>query len=404
MSRGLAKQGEAWSERTPATRLAAGLLLVLSVIAASYLASVTVLRGSLPLLGVLYAFTLGAVVAAAFLGATRGGLLAAVPASAYALWHYYQLEGIFPEPRDRLVLGFGVVFITFGMAAVTGRLRRREEERAQALLDTERAHALTLEEKARELEAANEALTHANATLEAFTYVVSHDLKEPVRALVEHHRALLHDHGEGLEPEARDLVERSRDAGERLMRMLEGLLDYSRASQIQPHELVALRVEDVLASDECAARYGNVFRERNARLDVAPGPAVHASLTGLCQVLGNLVLNALKHNPRPAPVVRVRTRASPEDPGMVEVTVEDNGPGFPPELVHAFNDARRGRPSTLRGGFGLIITRQALEKMGGAMALATGAEGGALVRLRLPAAHTRARVTVRDEASGRLRS
>ncbi|HWH08763.1 MAG TPA: HAMP domain-containing sensor histidine kinase, partial [Candidatus Thermoplasmatota archaeon] len=352
-----------WSDTragAPASRLGAGLLLVLSVIAVSYLASVTLLRGSLPLLGVLYAFTLAAVVAAAFLGGTRGGLLASVPAGAYALWHYYQLEGIFPAPRDRLVLGVSVVVITFGIAAVTGHLRRREEARAKALLDAEHAHGEAQRAKAVELE-------RANQTLEAFTYVVSHDLKEPVRALVEYNRALLHDHGDALDPEAKELVERSRDAGERLARLLEGLLEYARASQIQPHELVPLRVEDALGAAECAARFENVLRERNARLDVTPGPAVHASLTGICQVLGNLVLNALKHNPRPAPVVRIHSRTDPEDPRMVSLVVEDNGPGFPPELVRMFNDARRGRPSTLRGGFGLIITRQAVEKMGGWM-------------------------------------
>ena len=247
-----------------------------------------------------------------------------------------------------------------------------------------------LEASNRALAASNHALSDANETLEAFTYVASHDLKEPVRALESYSRALQEDHGALLEgdADAADLVRRVRDNAGRLRRLIEGLLDYSRAARIAPHELEPLRVEDALHSSDCRTRFEHMLAERNGRLAVDPGPAVHASMAGLCQVLGNLVLNALKHNKRAGPVVRVRSATSREDPALIEVVVEDNGPGFPEPVLQAFHRAKGGRPSTISGGFGLIITRQAVEKMGGTMWLHNLPEGGGAVHFTLTAATT----------------
>lgn len=236
------------------------------------------------------------------------------------------------------------------------------------------------------LEASNAELRAANETLEAFTYVVAHDLKEPVRALDSFSRALEEDHGAELSPDALDLVQRNRATSERLARLLAGLLDYSRASRILPSDLEPIRVEEALHHPDCVTRFQNVLEERNARLVVTPGPAVQASLAALCQTLGNLVLNSVKHNPGPGAVVRVCSRTWTQDPRMVEVVVEDNGPGFPEAVRERFNRARRGRPQTVRGGFGLIIAREAVEKMGGRMWLDRSAEGGASAHILLPGA------------------
>lgn len=238
------------------------------------------------------------------------------------------------------------------------------------------------------LESTNRALRDANETLEAFTYVASHDLKEPVRALESYSRALEEDHGAMLDadPDARDLVVRMRDNASRLRRLIEGLLDYSRASRIAPHELEPARVEDALASSDCRTRFEHLVAERGARLVVEPGPPVHASMAGLCQVLGNVVLNAVKHKNDGPSVVRVRSRRLDDDPRLVEIVVEDDGPGFPDAVLQAFGRVKGGRPSTIRGGFGLIITRQAVEKMGGAMWLENRPQGGGVVHFTLPAA------------------
>ncbi|HEX2021696.1 MAG TPA: ATP-binding protein [Candidatus Thermoplasmatota archaeon] len=333
----------------------------------------------LPVRSVLYALPLAGVVFAAYAVGLGPAILSATLASAYAFAHYGSLDEIFPAPTDRIVLGTGVTLITFGIAIVGGYQKRRADRLAREAVEKEHARLL-------EVERTNKELSELNATLEAFTYVVSHDLKEPVRAIHEYARALHEDHAAGMGEEERELVLRTCDASERLSKLLSGLLEFSRAARIAPHELEAVRVEEALRAPECVARYDNLLQERNARLTVEPGPAVRASVAGLCQSLGNVVLNAVKHNPRPGPVVQIRSATWQEDPDYVEIVVDDNGPGFPEMVVASFNRTRKGRPATLQGGFGLIITREAVEKMGGRMWLERSPLGGARVRFALPAA------------------
>lgn len=248
------------------------------------------------------------------------------------------------------------------------------EERILLALDdvTEAKHARDLvAAHARETEAANRRL---GESIDAFSRVVGHDLKEPARAVESLLSVLQEDHAALLPPEGKKLVADARAANERLSRLITGLLALSRASRIEAQDLGPVGIADSLASEVCRTRYEALLAERHATIDPPqPDVLVHATREILCQVLGNLILNAIKHNPAPAP--RVRIRAGPaKDAGMIEVVIEDNGPGFSPDLVHGFENM-----SATTRGFGLLIARRAVENLGGRMWLGrTDAGGGAV--------------------------
>ena len=343
----------------------------------------------LPIKGALYAIPLTAIVYASYSEHAATALASATLGGVYAILQYDALDMIFPQRSDRILLGGTVAFITLGMSFSALGMRRVHDQAAGRALHAEHALAVDLSTKNAELELANAALTSANRALEAFTYVVSHDLKEPTRALAELARSLREDHARVLDDDGKDIVRRSVESSLRLETLLNGLLEFSRAAQIQPFELEVLRVDEVVVHAECRTRYETLLRERQGELVVEPGPAVRASVTGLCQVMGNLVLNAIKHNPEGGARVHVRSRTRDDDPRLVDVLVSDNGPGYPQALIQHFNRAGRGRPTTLRGGFGLIIARQATEKMGGRMQIANSPEGGARAVITLAAAPTR---------------
>lgn len=272
------------------------------------------------------------------------------------------------------------------------RVRRVKVGVADHAPHAEHALAVGLAAKNAELERANAALTSANRALESFTYVVSHDLKEPARALAELTQALQEDHARALNAEGKEILQRSIDSSHRLQALLSGLIEYSRAARIRPAELDAIRVEDAVAHAECRTRYEALLRERQGSVAVEAGPPVRASMPGLCQVLGNLILNAVKHNPRRGACVHIRSRASAEDPQLVDVVVDDDGPGYPKTLVEHFNRTSLGaRPTSIHGGFGLLIAREATEKMGGRMRLDHAAGGGARTTLTLRAAQAEER-------------
>lgn len=263
-------------------------------------------------------------------------------------------------PVFALAVGLVTSGLLFGIAWVMGRT----QERAQAL-----AEAMT-----RELRSSNEAL-------QAFTYVVSHDLKEPVRGIDAYLRVLREDHAQELSPDAQRLVVGAHEANARLAALLKSLLDLSRVGHARL-QLVDVRVDDVLGSSECRLAYQRLAEASGSTVDADASVAVRAAVPILAQALGNLVANAIAHGGEGPRVVRVVARREGD---VVEVSVEDDGRGYPPEVLAAFN---AGHPAPR--GFGLVIAQRAVERLGGRFWLArSDALGGAAARFSLPAAQPR---------------
>ncbi len=169
---------------------------------------------------------------------------------------------------------------------------------------------------------------------------------------------------------------------DRLVRLAEDLLVLARADG---GRLPLLRT-DVSVPDLLAA----VVRRFGARAEQAgralafetPEPlVVQADALRLEQALGNLVENALRHG---GGAVRLVARRGP---GRVELHVEDEGPGFPPEfLPRAFERFRRAETSRAApgAGLGLPIAQVVAEAHGGSAHAANRPDGGADVWLSLP--------------------
>lgn len=268
-------------------------------------------------------------------------------------------------------------------------LQRRAWKRDRPPLASAPARA---REEWRDLEQANETLretnrvlTRANDGLESFAYMVSHDLKEPVRAIIAYQEEVME---RTTDPETKELVTKSLASSMRLARLLSGLLEFGRVTMIDPRELVAVDIGGIIEDELCHTRYAPVYRERGAKLEVDVEEGVSPVLGTrhhVCQVLGNLLINAVRHNDKRAPIVRVSV-AKAEKARHVEVRVEDDGPGFGKALLDALGEARPNR-SANSTGFGLVIARRAIERLGGTMSLGSSATlGGAQVVLTFRAA------------------
>lgn len=305
------------------------------------------------------------VAVSAFIGGRASGLVSAAIVIAYAAARLTVAFGIgSPDFAFRFA---GIAVGAVALAWITGAMRERI-----AHLTRER---IALEARAREeARARSEELEHAVESLEAFTFIATHDLKEPVRALQETlSRAT----------DEREVVEARALTG-RLSKLLYGLLEYSRASLASSGEV--LDVAEVVHGEACEAQYLPLLTEREGRLEVAPLlPRVMGDPTALAQALGNLILNAVKHGAPERPLVRIAARHVAD---VVEVRITDDGPGFPDHVVKRFAGVRSSRPSTIRGGFGLVIARRAVERMGGTMTLGRAPSGGGEVRLTLRPAHS----------------
>ncbi len=215
-----------------------------------------------------------------------------------------------------------------------------------------------------ELESLYQSLQRTNVELDAFAYIASHDLKEPLRGIHNYTQFLLEDVGEQLDDDSVSKLKAVIRLTCRMDDLLDSLLNYSRLGRegmtvkdCNVNELV----EEVL--DTLATR----IEEGGAEVRVLGRlPLVVADYPRLGQVFTNLISNALKYNDKPLKRIEIGSR---DVNGTPVFFVRDNGIGIAPEHRESiFQIFRRLHARDRFGGgtgTGLTIVRKILERHDG---------------------------------------
>ena len=225
-----------------------------------------------------------------------------------------------------------------------------------------------LQRRATALQRLNTELEHSNRELDAFAYIASHDLKEPLRGLHHFSQFLLEDHTDRLTEDGMEKLRTLMRLSQRMESLLESLLHYSylgrtelALAKIDIHEIVEETVE-LLA-----------VRLQESQVDVripARLPRVQADRVHVGEIFNNLIVNAIKYNDKAEKWVEIGYEASGEGRAQQPVFyVRDNGIGIAPQHHEAiFRIFRRlhGREEYGGGtGAGLTIVRKIVERHGG---------------------------------------
>ena len=223
-------------------------------------------------------------------------------------------------------------------------------------------------------------LERSNRALDEFAHAVSHDLKAPLRSIVNYATWLEEDAGVHLADDARAHVDGIRAQGVRMRALIDGMLDYARAGRVQgpPADVdVAALVRDVLATIDPPPHVVVTVDDR------LPTPCTDAA--PLRQVLQNLIGNAVAHARVAEPRVHVGAR---RDGAWIEFSVADNGPGIPARLHDRiwtlFHSLGAGADGAAGTGIGLAIVRRLVEAQGGRAWVESAEGAGATFRFRWP--------------------
>jgi PAS domain S-box-containing protein len=239
----------------------------------------------------------------------------------------FHMKHNFTETDAHLLM----LFAAQAAAAVRNtRLREEAQQRAEQLAASEAALRRSEQEVQRmnaELEQRvadrTVQLKAANEELEAFSYSVSHDLRAPLRSIDGFTQVLLEDCGERLNAESRESLDRVRKAGQRMERIVDGLLTLARVARDEVHfttvDLSALA--HAIAGELQAGQPG-----RQAQFIIAPGLTINADPDLMHIALENLLRNAWKFTGR-SPAVRIELGVMQRDRDDVYF-VRDNGAGF----------------------------------------------------------------------------
>ena len=221
---------------------------------------------------------------------------------------------------------------------------------------------------------AEEALKHSNADLERFAYSVSHDMRQPLRAISGHLQLLQRSLQDKLDQDERENMRFALEGAQRMDSMIVSLLEYSRVGRkTESKQWIASRG----VFDEALGFLAPMVAETQTQLKVnGTWPEVFASRDELMRLLQNLVGNAIKfHETGRAPQVEIDS--SVQD-NTWRVSVQDHGVGINPQHIDRlfqFFSRLQSRARFEGTGMGLALCRRIVEHHNGRIWAESDGEG-----------------------------
>ena len=211
---------------------------------------------------------------------------------------------------------------------------------------------------------------------EHFVGIVSHDLRNPLTAIVTSAELLLR-YGELPERQAR-VVARIASSGDRMARMIDDLLDFARSRLGGEFPMHPRRIDLRQISEQTIEELEFAYT-RQVKLDAQGDLWGDWDPDRIAQVVSNLVGNALQHSDGE---VTVTLRAEKD---FVVLETHNGGPPIPPEVLpHVFEPGRRGDARSGGLGLGLFIVQQIVLAHGGSIEVTSSEEKGTTFTLALP--------------------
>lgn len=217
------------------------------------------------------------------------------------------------------------------------------------------------------LKEAKKMLEQSNQDLDDFAYIVSHDLQEPLRGIMNYSTFIIEDHADQIDDEGKAKFETIQNLTQRLSHLIQDLLIYSRVSrQEASFQLTDLNtlVQDVLSILKPRIEEESIEIRLNIKL-----PEIYCNKVNLQEVFFNLITNAIKYNDKENKWIEIGAVSDLQKyPGQI-FYVRDNGIGIlEKHLEKVFTVFKRLHAKNKFGGgtgAGLAITKKIIEKHNG---------------------------------------
>ncbi|HSV29492.1 MAG TPA: ATP-binding protein, partial [Candidatus Omnitrophota bacterium] len=223
-------------------------------------------------------------------------------------------------------------------------------------------------------------LKRSNAELEQFAYVVSHDLREPLRMVTAYAQLLGRRYAGQLDADGEEFLHYVTDGARRMERLIDDILAFSRVGRcaVPPSGFESGDALQTVLDDLRPA-----IAETGAEVMVGPMPAIVADRGQIERLFENLLANALKYRDPERPL---RITVSGEEASTIwQFSVADNGIGIDSadfDRIFMVFERLHGRevPGT---GLGLAICKKIVERHGGRIWVDSALGAGSTFHLTL---------------------
>jgi signal transduction histidine kinase len=210
-----------------------------------------------------------------------------------------------------------------------------------------------LAENLRSLKTSHEELEKKNQELDRFSYLVSHDLKAPLRAISTMTRFIEEDAGTKLPEETHQHLDIMRGRIKRMEKLINDILAYSQVTRSRK-EASTFTFESLVQET-----IDLIMVPANCKIEIIGGTMqVTSDRTRLGQLILNLIVNAIKHNDKAQMQIRVTVG---DEGSNLHFTISDNGPGIAPEFhekIFQIFERLKGKEDPESTGVGLAIVKK----------------------------------------------
>jgi ligand-binding sensor domain-containing protein/signal transduction histidine kinase len=262
--------------------------------------------------------------------------------------------------RIAMVIFASSIIITIYLTRTNATKRQRKILEQKVKQQTiQLVHANEEEHKARlEADHANEELGKKNKELEEFVYIASHDLREPLRTTSSFAELFQKQYQGKLDEKADKYLSYITQSTERMKRLIEDLLDYSRTNSQKELE----QVDCNIILQEVLSDLGKVISETTAAIGAGHLPVINGHRTSIKQLFQNLITNGIKFRRKDiTPEVQIDSEACN---GAWKFSFTDNGIGIEQkhsEKIFAIFERLHSRKEYEGSGIGLAHCKKIVE-------------------------------------------